>query len=211
MHPLCRPDCPGLCPGCGRHLDVGSCDCAEWLCRTSSFSARPGRGDSRASRRPVPRRARRVLREALEALHQLEEGRVAITRARGAVEPLHAASCWSPLRTHPRAGGVRKIQNAGPTPASGSTTSGADDTLQATRPLSSNQATTTGHVRLPSSVRSFSVGSSRPTDMHPHNASQNNNLLSQQDQPVTTLHNNNEVQHIQRKMKTKKDRGHAQR
>jgi len=27
MHPLCRPDCPGLCPGCGRHLDVGSCDC----------------------------------------------------------------------------------------------------------------------------------------------------------------------------------------
>jgi uncharacterized protein len=28
MHPLCRPDCPGLCPGCGRHLDVGSCDCA---------------------------------------------------------------------------------------------------------------------------------------------------------------------------------------
>jgi uncharacterized protein len=28
MHPLCRPDCPGLCPGCGRHLDAGSCDCA---------------------------------------------------------------------------------------------------------------------------------------------------------------------------------------
>lgn len=28
MHPLCRPDCPGLCPGCGRRLDVGSCDCA---------------------------------------------------------------------------------------------------------------------------------------------------------------------------------------
>jgi uncharacterized protein len=27
MHPLCRPDCPGLCPGCGRHLDVGSCTC----------------------------------------------------------------------------------------------------------------------------------------------------------------------------------------
>jgi uncharacterized protein len=27
MHPLCRPDCPGLCPGCGRHMDVGSCDC----------------------------------------------------------------------------------------------------------------------------------------------------------------------------------------
>ena len=29
MHPLCRPDCPGLCPGCGRHLDVGSCDCVS--------------------------------------------------------------------------------------------------------------------------------------------------------------------------------------
>jgi uncharacterized protein len=28
MHPLCRPDCPGLCPGCGRRMDVGSCDCA---------------------------------------------------------------------------------------------------------------------------------------------------------------------------------------
>jgi uncharacterized protein len=28
MHPLCRPDCPGLCPGCGRRMDVGSCACA---------------------------------------------------------------------------------------------------------------------------------------------------------------------------------------
>lgn len=27
MHPLCRPDCPGLCPGCGRRMDVGSCSC----------------------------------------------------------------------------------------------------------------------------------------------------------------------------------------
>ena len=27
MHPLCRPDCPGLCPGCGRPLDVGTCSC----------------------------------------------------------------------------------------------------------------------------------------------------------------------------------------
>jgi len=27
MHPLCRPDCPGLCPVCGRHMDVGSCSC----------------------------------------------------------------------------------------------------------------------------------------------------------------------------------------
>jgi uncharacterized protein len=29
MHPLCRLDCPGLCPGCGRRMDVGSCDCAS--------------------------------------------------------------------------------------------------------------------------------------------------------------------------------------
>ena len=28
MHPLCRTDCPGLCPGCGRRMDVGSCACA---------------------------------------------------------------------------------------------------------------------------------------------------------------------------------------
>lgn len=28
MHPLCRPDCPGLCAGCGRRLDTGNCDCA---------------------------------------------------------------------------------------------------------------------------------------------------------------------------------------
>jgi uncharacterized protein len=25
--PLCRPDCPGLCPTCGADLQTGSCDC----------------------------------------------------------------------------------------------------------------------------------------------------------------------------------------
>ncbi len=30
MHPLCRPDCPGLCPGCGRSMAVGSCDCSAF-------------------------------------------------------------------------------------------------------------------------------------------------------------------------------------
>lgn len=30
MHPLCRPDCPGLCPGCGRNMAVGSCDCSAF-------------------------------------------------------------------------------------------------------------------------------------------------------------------------------------
>ena len=29
MHPLCRADCPGLCPGCGRPMEVGSCGCAS--------------------------------------------------------------------------------------------------------------------------------------------------------------------------------------
>lgn len=27
MHALCRVDCRGLCPGCGRHLQSGSCGC----------------------------------------------------------------------------------------------------------------------------------------------------------------------------------------
>jgi uncharacterized protein len=27
--PLCRPDCPGLCPRCGADLNEGPCDCAE--------------------------------------------------------------------------------------------------------------------------------------------------------------------------------------
>ena len=28
MKALCGDDCPGLCPGCGRRLDQGTCDCA---------------------------------------------------------------------------------------------------------------------------------------------------------------------------------------
>lgn len=27
MRTLCRPDCPGLCPRCGRRLDQGECNC----------------------------------------------------------------------------------------------------------------------------------------------------------------------------------------
>ncbi len=27
MKPLCREDCAGLCPGCGRNLNQGGCDC----------------------------------------------------------------------------------------------------------------------------------------------------------------------------------------
>ncbi len=28
MHPICREDCLGLCPTCGRNLNEGTCDCA---------------------------------------------------------------------------------------------------------------------------------------------------------------------------------------
>ena len=28
MQPLCRPDCRGLCPRCGRDLNAGDCDCS---------------------------------------------------------------------------------------------------------------------------------------------------------------------------------------
>jgi uncharacterized protein len=27
--PLCRPDCPGLCPNCGADLNLGPCQCAR--------------------------------------------------------------------------------------------------------------------------------------------------------------------------------------
>lgn len=27
--PLCRRDCPGICPGCGTHLNSGACQCEE--------------------------------------------------------------------------------------------------------------------------------------------------------------------------------------
>ena len=29
LQPLCRPDCPGLCPECGGELQQGACACAE--------------------------------------------------------------------------------------------------------------------------------------------------------------------------------------
>jgi uncharacterized protein len=32
MHPLCRPDCQGLCPVCGKDRNVESCQCqTEWV------------------------------------------------------------------------------------------------------------------------------------------------------------------------------------
>jgi uncharacterized protein len=29
MHAVCRPDCKGLCPQCGKNWNEGPCDCAE--------------------------------------------------------------------------------------------------------------------------------------------------------------------------------------
>jgi uncharacterized protein len=29
LQPLCRPDCPGLCPNCGLELQTGACGCAD--------------------------------------------------------------------------------------------------------------------------------------------------------------------------------------
>jgi len=29
MYPLCRPDCPGLCPICGHNLNNGNCGCKK--------------------------------------------------------------------------------------------------------------------------------------------------------------------------------------
>lgn len=29
LQPLCRPDCPGLCPDCGSELQYGACACAQ--------------------------------------------------------------------------------------------------------------------------------------------------------------------------------------
>ncbi len=29
MHPICRPNCAGLCPHCGQNLNEGRCDCAS--------------------------------------------------------------------------------------------------------------------------------------------------------------------------------------
>ena len=29
MKPLCREDCAGLCPQCGRNLNLGGCDCVK--------------------------------------------------------------------------------------------------------------------------------------------------------------------------------------
>jgi len=30
-HPVCRADCQGLCPRCGRRLELGDCDCEPFI------------------------------------------------------------------------------------------------------------------------------------------------------------------------------------
>ena len=36
IQPLCRPDCRGLCPGCGANLNVEACRCAERAARATT-------------------------------------------------------------------------------------------------------------------------------------------------------------------------------
>jgi uncharacterized protein len=48
MQPLCRPDCPGMCPECGQDLSMGACGCDDTP-RDSRWEAlaalkRPGNG-----------------------------------------------------------------------------------------------------------------------------------------------------------------------
>lgn len=39
LQPLCRPDCPGLCPECGAELGRGACDCRQATVSGSPFAA----------------------------------------------------------------------------------------------------------------------------------------------------------------------------
>jgi uncharacterized protein len=39
LQPLCAPDCPGLCPECGRELRTGACSCANEGEAASPFAA----------------------------------------------------------------------------------------------------------------------------------------------------------------------------
>jgi uncharacterized protein len=48
MKPLCRPDCAGFCPSCGRNLNEGKCDCGgkeadpRWQVLRQAQAASPG-------------------------------------------------------------------------------------------------------------------------------------------------------------------------
>ncbi|MBI2917297.1 MAG: DUF177 domain-containing protein [Chloroflexi bacterium] len=43
MKPLCRPDCPGLCPRCGHNLNLGPCQCDETSPDKSGLELQRGR------------------------------------------------------------------------------------------------------------------------------------------------------------------------
>lgn len=38
IQPLCAPDCPGLCPQCGRELRTGACSCSRTAAEGSPFA-----------------------------------------------------------------------------------------------------------------------------------------------------------------------------
>jgi uncharacterized protein len=39
MGPVCRPDCAGICPTCGRNRNLTPCDCERTALETSKFGA----------------------------------------------------------------------------------------------------------------------------------------------------------------------------
>jgi len=39
MSPVCRPDCAGICPTCGRNRNMTPCDCAHQAAETSKLGA----------------------------------------------------------------------------------------------------------------------------------------------------------------------------
>ncbi len=44
LQPMCRPDCAGLCPQCGRNRNLGLCDCTE-RASAGAFEALSGLGE----------------------------------------------------------------------------------------------------------------------------------------------------------------------
>jgi len=37
MGPVCRPDCAGICPSCGRNRNLTPCDCDKQASENSKF------------------------------------------------------------------------------------------------------------------------------------------------------------------------------
>jgi len=65
LHPLCRPDCAGLCPTCGHDRNLGACDCqpepdARWAALAPVRAMIEKSGAGRASRTRGASRSRPI-------------------------------------------------------------------------------------------------------------------------------------------------------